>query len=268
MCDHSDAVAEDRNAAKRDPNGPRRAARRVPTPSASMIVALTALAVALSGTGYAALTLPKNSVTEEAIRANAVTSTKVKNGALTGVDVKDGSLRAADLDPGVLAVVPRATVADTATKATTADTAARAVTADTAAKATTADTAVDSQATGGVEIKTISYRGIPDKTVLDVGGLNLQAACGAGTLFVRTNVDNARVHISTIEIRATPLVKTGRDPDFDISDGALSTDGVVVPHHATIDYEQPGRARVLAEVQFESDAGTCFASGYALVSKQ
>lgn len=57
-----------------------------------MIVALLALVVALGGTSYAAVTLPRNSVG----------SVQLKTGAVTSVDVKDRSLRAADFAAGQL----------------------------------------------------------------------------------------------------------------------------------------------------------------------
>jgi hypothetical protein len=71
-------------------------------PSPAMGVALLALFVAMGGTGYAALKLPKNSVTTKQLRkgavkgsdiaANAVTGGKVKAGSLTGADFKSGAL--------------------------------------------------------------------------------------------------------------------------------------------------------------------------------
>jgi hypothetical protein len=57
-----------------------------------MIVACIALAVALGGTSYAALKLPRNSVGVNQLRANAVTSGKVRNGALTAKDFKRSTL--------------------------------------------------------------------------------------------------------------------------------------------------------------------------------
>lgn len=52
-------------------------------PSPAMVVALCALLVALSGTSYAALKLPKNSVGPKQLKKNAVSSSKkVKGGAL------------------------------------------------------------------------------------------------------------------------------------------------------------------------------------------
>src|SRR4051794_7093329 len=61
-----------------------RARFRRPTPAT--VIALIALFVALGGTGYAALKLPKNSVGTKQLKANAVTGAKVKNGTLSSDD--------------------------------------------------------------------------------------------------------------------------------------------------------------------------------------
>ena len=58
-----------------------------------MVVACVALIVALSGTSYAALNLPRNSVGNKQLRPNAVTSGKVRNGTLTAKDFKSSALR-------------------------------------------------------------------------------------------------------------------------------------------------------------------------------
>jgi hypothetical protein len=89
-------------------------------PSPAMIVACLALAVALGGTSYAAISLPKNSVGTTQLRRNAVVSSKVKKNSLTGRDIREASL----------ARVPKAvaaTRANTATHATTAGAANAAV---------------------------------------------------------------------------------------------------------------------------------------------
>lgn len=52
-------------------------------PSPSMVVALLALIVALAGTAYAAVSLPKNSVGAKQIKKNAVSGAKVDNGSLS-----------------------------------------------------------------------------------------------------------------------------------------------------------------------------------------
>ncbi|CAB4960476.1 unannotated protein [freshwater metagenome] len=57
-------------------------------------IALAALFVALGGTSYAAVAIPRNSVGATQIRPNAVTSAKVRNGSLTAKDFKAGQLPA------------------------------------------------------------------------------------------------------------------------------------------------------------------------------
>jgi hypothetical protein len=60
-----------------DPDKTRRRRRRAPSPA--MLVALTALFVALGGTGYAATRLlPRNSVGEHQLRNSAVTGRKIR----------------------------------------------------------------------------------------------------------------------------------------------------------------------------------------------
>src|ERR1022692_4416975 len=58
--------------------------------SPAMVVACLALLIGLGGTGYAALSLPANSVGTAQLKANAVTSLKVKNGSLLKADFKAG----------------------------------------------------------------------------------------------------------------------------------------------------------------------------------
>ena len=63
------------------------------------IIAMLALFVAMGGTGYAALKLPKNSVGSKQIKKNAVTSTKVKNGSLKKGDFAAGQVPAGPAGP-------------------------------------------------------------------------------------------------------------------------------------------------------------------------
>jgi hypothetical protein len=57
------------------------------------VVATMALFVALGGSSYAALNLPKNSVGSAQLKPNSVTSAKVKRGSLTASDLKTDSFR-------------------------------------------------------------------------------------------------------------------------------------------------------------------------------
>ena len=60
-------------------------------PSPAMVVACLALAVSLSGVGYAATVLPKNSVGTPQLKKNAVIAAKVLNGSLLAADFKRAS---------------------------------------------------------------------------------------------------------------------------------------------------------------------------------
>ena len=61
-------------------------------PSPAMVVACLALVVALGGTGYAAVSLPRNSVGTDQLRAGAVTSAKVQDFTLRRADFRPGTL--------------------------------------------------------------------------------------------------------------------------------------------------------------------------------
>lgn len=91
-------------------------------PSPAMVVACTALAVALSGASYAAIVLPKNSVGTKQLKKNAVTGVKVKNNAVTGAKVKDNSLTGLDINEATLGQVPSALNAANAANAGNANT--------------------------------------------------------------------------------------------------------------------------------------------------
>ena len=71
-------------------------------PSASMLVALIALIVAMGGTGYAAIQLPANSVGTKQLKKKAVTGKKIARNAVTSSRVKNGSLKGVDFAAGQL----------------------------------------------------------------------------------------------------------------------------------------------------------------------
>lgn len=79
-------------------------------PSPAMVVACLALLVALGGTSYAAIKLPRNSVGNIQLKRSAVTGVKVKNNSLGGVQINESRLGR----------VPSAASAATASTATTA----------------------------------------------------------------------------------------------------------------------------------------------------
>jgi hypothetical protein len=86
-------------------NGRRIAPR---TPSASFVVALAALLVALGGSSAAAVSfaLPRDSVGTPQLRASSVTSAKIAAGAVTSADVRDRSLLTSDFAPGQIPAGP------------------------------------------------------------------------------------------------------------------------------------------------------------------
>jgi hypothetical protein len=80
--------------------------RRRPTPA--MVVACTALLVALGGTSIAAVNqvLPKNSVGPAQLQFGAVTNPKIRNNAITSAKVANRSLVRSDFAPGQLPAGP------------------------------------------------------------------------------------------------------------------------------------------------------------------
>jgi hypothetical protein len=65
-------------------------------------MATVAVFVALGGSGYAAVTLSKNSVGSSQIKSGAVKNADLAKNAVTSNKVKDGSLLSADFKPGQL----------------------------------------------------------------------------------------------------------------------------------------------------------------------
>lgn len=80
-------------------------------PSPAMVVACLALAVALSGTGYAALRLPAKSVGAKQLKTGAVTNKKLARRAVTGAKVASNSLTGAQISESTLGIVPTAATA-------------------------------------------------------------------------------------------------------------------------------------------------------------
>jgi hypothetical protein len=86
-------------------------------PSPAMVVALLALFVSLSGSAYAALNLPKNSVGTRQLKKGAVTTAKLHNGAITASKVARNSLTGTQINASTLGTVPSAQTAATASNA-------------------------------------------------------------------------------------------------------------------------------------------------------
>ena len=76
-------------------------------PSPAMIVACTALAVALGGTSIAAVSaIPRNSVGPAQLKSSAVTNAKLASNAVTSAKVLNGSLLKGDFQAGQLPAGP------------------------------------------------------------------------------------------------------------------------------------------------------------------
>jgi hypothetical protein len=78
------------------------------------VMATIAVFIALGGASYAAINLPKNSVSAKQIKKNAVTTAKIKKEAVTGAKVKKGTLTGVQVNASTLGTVPSATQAQSA----------------------------------------------------------------------------------------------------------------------------------------------------------
>ncbi|HKN94938.1 MAG TPA: hypothetical protein VJU60_11445 [Thermoleophilaceae bacterium] len=137
-------------------------------PSPAFVLSLIALFVALGGTGYAALKLPKNSVGTKQLKKNAVTGSKVKNGSLTGADIKPGSITGSSIALSGLGTVPAAANAAHAASADNAINAGHANNADTVGGRTAITFS-----------KLVATNTTTPQMVFSLGGLTVQLACNA-----------------------------------------------------------------------------------------
>jgi len=94
---------------------------RVPRPSPAMVVAISALLIALSGSAYAAIrfTVPPNSVGSRQLKAKAVTGGKIANEAISGGKIEAESITGANIKLSALGTVPQAANATNAANAAT-----------------------------------------------------------------------------------------------------------------------------------------------------
>jgi hypothetical protein len=151
-------------------------------PSASMIVALIALSVTLSGTTYAVSTsrlakrsvgsaqIKKKAVRSRHIKARNVTRSKIARNAISGSLVEKDSLRGSDILEASLATVPSAKDAANAAKV------------------------------NGLGVQKFAFRaaiGISTPNLVNAGGLAINAACNAGpalSISATTTASGANIH--------------------------------------------------------------------------
>jgi hypothetical protein len=135
-----------------------------------MVVACAALTVALGGTSYAAIKLPRNSVGTSQLRKNAVTApklaaksvgpSKLQLNAVGDRNVKTNALTGAKINEATLAQVPSAAKAD--------------------------DSATVAGNTVRRFVTTVAPDG-PEATVLNLNGLVITMTCPGGSLELRAN---------------------------------------------------------------------------------
>ena len=159
------------------------------------VMATVAVFLALGGGAYAAIKLPKDSVTSKQIKnksvkgkdlaGKSVKSAKIKSSAVNGSKVKDDSLTGADIDESTLAGVNAARV-------------------------------------GGVQVKEINYSAGPSTgpvELFSLAGLTVTAACPSAasdyvTLAASTDTDNS---IISLPNQLNPAGTVGTLNDFDAS---------------------------------------------------
>jgi len=83
------------------------------------VMASIAVLIALSGSAYAALRVPPNSVGSRQLKAASVTTGKIANGAITAAKVAESSLTGAEINLPALGTVPQAANAANAANAST-----------------------------------------------------------------------------------------------------------------------------------------------------
>ncbi|HEV3377072.1 MAG TPA: hypothetical protein VG126_07310 [Thermoleophilaceae bacterium] len=165
--------------------------RRLPSPA--LVIACVALFVSLGGVSYGLATgsidsreLKNNTIRSKDVRNNTLRTFDIRNNEVRGFDIRNSTIQGrdvafdtltgTDVSEASLAKVPSAATADTAISAGTAD------------------------SVGGVGLRRFNYaaeQGSGPVTVLDAGGLRLDASCGAG---------------GALEVRATPA-----DPNAELS---------------------------------------------------
>ena len=94
---------------------------RLGMPSPAMVVAITALIVALGGSAYAAFRVPPNSVGSRQLKAKAVTGGKIANATISGGKIAEETITGANIKMSALGTVPEAANAQSAANANTLD---------------------------------------------------------------------------------------------------------------------------------------------------
>ncbi len=119
--------------------------------------------------------IKKNAITASKIKKNSITTSKIANGAVDGSKVKDGSLTGTDINASTLGTVPNATNA--------------------AKSAKTEQIA---------HIFFTANEGQPKQTILNLGGLTIQAVCpGGGTVELEATTSVSHSVIDSVTAQDT-----------------------------------------------------------------
>jgi hypothetical protein len=198
-------------------------------PSPALVISLIALFLSLGGVSYGFATgsinsreIKNNDVRSRDLRNNQIRTFDLRNNEIRGIDVRNSTVQGRDvalntlggddINESRLGKVPSAAQADSATSA---------------ASATTATTA---GSVGGVRLQKIAYSaatGSAFATVLDLGGLRLEARCQTGPdLEVRATTALQNSEIFSTFPTPGPM---SSDPDFDAGENFAA-----VPAGATV----------------------------------
>lgn len=165
-------------------------------PSASMLVALTALFVALGGTSLAAILITGANVKDGSLRGR-----DIANGSVGGADVIDGSLRGRDITNGSVGGADM--INDKVT--------GKQVNESTLGTVPSAATA------GGVTPKRFSVKiatAGPEQQILDLGGMQIFASCPGGVPNVRATTTAAGSSIVAENVSPANRATGVRNPNF------------------------------------------------------
>ena len=84
---------------------------RCARPSSARLISIIALIVAMGGTAYAGLSVPRNSVGAKQLKKSAVTNKKISNGAVTDSKIAKGTITGDKIKLSTLGTVPSANTA-------------------------------------------------------------------------------------------------------------------------------------------------------------
>ena len=178
--------------------------RRLPSPA--LVIACVALFVSLGGVSYG---LATGSIDSRELKNNTIRSKDVRNNTLRTFDIRNNEVRGFDIRNST--IQGRDVAFDTLTGTDVSEESLGKV--PSAAAADTAGSAGTANSVGGISLRRINYaaeQGSGPVTVLDVGGLRLDASCGAGGALQVTGAfadANSEVSVSD-DLQMTPPAGT------------------------------------------------------------